>query len=138
MTKMDPRTVLIVDDSPAIRAGLRRILEPAGYRIVAEAADGSEGVARYAELAPDLVTMDVEMRPMDGLTALKNIRTYDPSARVIVITSAYRQAEVLEALALGAGFVLRKPPKADKLLEAARRLLARPSGSNAARGSSHD
>ncbi|MBI4867696.1 MAG: response regulator [Candidatus Wallbacteria bacterium] len=128
MASREHPSVLIVDDSPAIRAGLRRILEPAGFAIAAEAADGSEGVESYARLAPDLVTMDVEMRPMDGLTALRAIRAADPAARVIVITSAYRKAEVLEALALGAGYVLRKPPKAEKLIEAARRLMARKPG----------
>ncbi len=121
-----PRTrVLLIDDSPAIRAGLRRFFETAGYSVVAEAADGAEGVKAYLEHRPDLVTLDLEMQPVGGMAALKEIRTADPAARVMIVTASFRRSDVLEALSLGAGYVLRKPPRSQKLMEAARRLLAR-------------
>lgn len=118
-------SVLIVDDSSAVRSRLRQLFETAGFTVLGEALDGGEGVAAYARLRPDVVTLDVEMRPVDGLTALRRIREADPAARALVITSAFGKAEVLEALSLGAAYVLRKPPRAEKLLEAVRRLLGR-------------
>ncbi len=121
------RTVLIVDDSPTIRSGVRRLLEGAGYQVIAEAADGSEAADCYFQTRPDVVTLDLEMRPVDGFGALERICSQDPAARIIVLTSAFRRSNVLKALQLGAGYVLKKPPERARLLEAVRRLLESPS-----------
>src|SRR4051812_45698540 len=66
-------TVLIVDDDAPIRVLIRHVLEDAGYTVVGEAANGAEGVARAAELSPDVITMDLEMPVLDGVGATERI-----------------------------------------------------------------
>ena len=92
-------TFLIVDDNPGIRRILRRTLvETAGA--IWECTDGADALAAYEEYRPDIVLMDVKMPRVDGLTATRQIRDYDPAARVIVVTDYEDQdlrAAVLEA-----------------------------------------
>ncbi len=80
--------ILIVDDTDISREMLRWTLSNAGYEIAGEAANGQEAIAMYAALKPDLVTMDVTMPVLDGISALKKIIASDPKARVIMVTSA--------------------------------------------------
>ena len=81
--------VLIVDDSMFVAKQLGQILTSEGYEVVATAADGQEGVDKYKELCPnvDLVTMDITMPKMDGITALEQIMAFDKNARVVMISS---------------------------------------------------
>ena len=78
--------LLIVDDHPRMREWLRASLGDVA-RDIREAADGAAAVQAYAEHQPDCVVMDVEMKPMDGLTATRLIREQDPHARIIIVTS---------------------------------------------------
>lgn len=88
--------LLIVDDAMLMRMKIRQIAEDAGWDVAGEAGDGEQAVAMYADLAPDMVTMDMVMPRMGGLEALSAIRAADPAARVVMV-SAVNQKERLRA-----------------------------------------
>ena len=102
-------TVLIVDDSRTSRRFLRNMLTEAGYEVVAEAVDGEDGMKKYEEFKPDIVTMDITMPVMDGVTALEKIKAYDNTADVIMVTSAGQKTNIVEALKRGAADFIQKP-----------------------------
>ena len=81
-------TVLVVDDSALIRKVLIKMLNENGYQVVGEAENGQEGVELYKELEPDIVTLDITMPVMDGVTALKLIKEHNPEALVAMISAA--------------------------------------------------
>lgn len=110
-------TVVIVDDSGMSRKILRDILEADGYAVLAEATDGLEGVLAYKTNYPDIITLDITMPNMDGTEALKEIKAYDPNAKVIMITAAGQQNKVIEALKLGAERFITKPFNKDEILK---------------------
>ncbi|MDO5155848.1 MAG: response regulator [Eubacteriales bacterium] len=107
--------ILIVDDSRTSRKILRGILENAGYEIVAEATNGQEGYDKYAELKPDVVTMDVTMPVLDGIEALKKIMGDYPDAKVIMVTAAGQKTKLVEAVQNGASEFVTKPFDPDQL-----------------------
>jgi DNA-binding NarL/FixJ family response regulator len=105
-----PIAVLIADDQPMVRAGLRMILEvESDIDIVGEAADGNEAVTTAAETQPDVILMDVRMPHLDGLEATRRIvRDREHGSRVLILTTFDLDAYVYEALLAGAsGFVLK-------------------------------
>jgi DNA-binding NarL/FixJ family response regulator len=105
-----PIGVLIADDQPLVRAGLRMILEvEPDIDIVGEAADGNEAVTVASETKPDVILMDVRMPHLDGLEATRRIvRSRQDGSRVLILTTFDRDAYVYEALLAGAsGFVLK-------------------------------
>ncbi|MBN2782141.1 MAG: response regulator [Campylobacterales bacterium] len=116
---MDKRlNILIVDDSLIMRTNLVRSVESIGHKVVAQAKDGQESIKFYEEFKPDLVTMDITMPDMDGITALRKIKEIDPDAKAIMVTSHGQEAMVMNALKAGArGYVL-KPISAEKLKDA--------------------
>ena len=81
------KSTLIVDDSSMMRKIIRKLLEPEGYEIVAEASSGEEGIEKYKELRPELVTMDITMRGMDGISAAREIKTYDDAAKILFMSN---------------------------------------------------
>jgi two-component system chemotaxis response regulator CheY len=113
-----PRTsrILIVDDTRVSREALKGVLESEGFEIAGEAADGQEGVNKYMELRPDLVTMDITMPVMDGIAALKKILEFDPGAKVIMVSSAGQNSKLAECLTLGASDFVAKPWEADQVI----------------------
>ncbi|WP_110588030.1 response regulator [Microbacterium suaedae] len=102
--------VLIADDQPAIRSGLRALLETQGFDVVGEAADGEEAVARARRLRPDVVLMDIRMPRRDGVEATRILAgpdAADPLA-VVVVTTFDLDEYVYGALRAGAkGFILK-------------------------------
>ena len=102
-------TVLLVDDQPLLRAGFRMVLEEEPeLSIVGEAEDGAEAVRLTAELAPDVVLMDIRMPGMDGVEATRRIVEQTPESRVLVLTTFDLDEYVFSALRAGAsGFVLK-------------------------------
>lgn len=74
--------VLIVDDAAFMRMMIKNILSKSGYDIVGEAENGVQAVAKFKELKPELVTMDITMPEMDGITAVKEIKKLDPTAKI--------------------------------------------------------
>ena len=94
--------ILIVDDSRTSRKILKGILEGEGYEVVGEATNGQEGYDRYVELKPDVVTMDITMPVLDGIEALKKIKSEYPDAKVVMVTAAGQKTKMVEAVQNGA------------------------------------
>lgn len=107
--------VLIVDDSMTSRKFLRTMLERAECEIVGEAVDGQEGIDKYKELSPDIVTMDITMPVKNGIEALEEIIEYDENAKVIMVTAAGQNSNMVEALKLGASDFIQKPFELDQI-----------------------
>ncbi|MFJ8161879.1 response regulator [Streptomyces sp. NPDC096136] len=101
--------VVIADDEPLIRAGIRMILTSApDIEVVAEGADGREAVELARSHAPDVVLLDIQMPVMDGLTALGELGRAVPGARALILTTFGERENVLRALSQGgAGFLLK-------------------------------
>lgn len=110
-------TIVVVDDSGMSRKMLRNLLEGEGYTVVAEAADGMEGVLAYKQYNPDVITLDITMPNMDGTEALRQIREYDETAKAIMITAAGQQNKVIEALKIGASRFITKPYDKEEVLK---------------------
>ena len=104
-------TILVVDDAAFMRMRISKILSEGGYEVV-QAENGIEDIARYKETNPDAVLMDITMPEMDGLTALEQIRQYDPKASIAMVTALGQQQIVLQAVKAGAKDFLVKPWKA--------------------------
>jgi len=111
--------VLIVDDSMFITKQLTQYLTSEGFEIAGTAEDGEAAVEQYKELSPnvDLVTMDITMPKLDGVSALEQILKYDKSAKVIMISALGKQDLVKKALLLGAKNYIVKPLDRKKVLE---------------------
>ena len=111
--------VLVVDDSMFVAKQLGQILASEGYDVVATAVDGKEGVDKYKELCPqvDLVTMDITMPKMDGITALEQIMAFDKNAKVVMVSALGKEELVKKSLMLGAKSFIIKPLDRKKVLE---------------------
>lgn len=120
---MTPTRVLVCDDFMSLRAMVRLVLELDGtFEVVGEARDGQEAIERAAELAPDIVLLDLSMPRKDGLEALPEIREAAPEASVVVYSGIDRAAVQEKALALGAAAFVQKGVSADELVTALRSL----------------
>ncbi|QKW05322.1 response regulator transcription factor [Streptomyces sp. NA04227] len=111
-----PHTVLLVDDEPLVRAGLRAVLQAAdGIEVVGEAQDGASVVPLVRQLRPDVVAMDVRMPLMDGIEATRAVlKTVPEPPKVLVITTFEEDELVYEALRAGAaGFLLKRARPAE-------------------------
>ena len=111
------KRILLVDDAVFMRMKLKDILEKNGYEVVAEAQNGLEAIEKYKSEKPDLVTMDITMPEMDGVTALKKIKEFDPSAKVIMCSAMGQQSMVMDAIQAGAVDFIVKPFDNERVLE---------------------
>lgn len=117
----DDITVLLADDHHLVRSGLAGLVDAAaGMRVVGQAADGAEAVTLAADLAPDVVLMDLSMPGTDGVTATRDLLAVRPATRVVVLTSFSDHDRVAAALAAGAVGYLLKDCEPDELLAAVR------------------
>lgn len=116
-------TVLVVEDSKFLNEHIKRILEGAGYQVVGQAMDGEEAVKKYQDLLPDCVTLDIVMPNMDGIETLRQIKTIDPAAVVVMVSSAGTKEKVTEAISLGAKSFIVKPFEEEKVLEVVKEAL---------------
>lgn len=119
----EPKRVLIVDDARIIRNILRALMQKIGLTIAGEAVNGAEGIRMYEELRPDLVTMDITMPVIDGLTATKQIMDADPNAKIIMVTSVGQEGVMKEAILMGARDFIVKPFNEERITSAIRRVL---------------
>lgn len=113
--------ILIADDHAVVRSGLEQLLSTApDIELVGSATDGAEAVALVAELAPDLVLMDLSMPAVDGIEATRRITADHPATQVLVLTSFSDKQRILDALDAGAAGYVLKHAGPDELLDAVR------------------
>jgi two-component system chemotaxis response regulator CheY len=110
--------IMVVDDSMFMRKVLKSMLTKLGHTITCEAAEGREAVSRYKQFRPDVVTMDITMPGMDGLTALKEIIAFHPEAKIIICSAIHYQSLVIQGLRAGASDFIGKPIERVQLMEA--------------------
>jgi two-component system chemotaxis response regulator CheY len=115
--------ILIVDDAKFMRLTLTNILKKAQHEVVAETDNGHKAVNLYRELKPDLVTMDITMPEMDGIEAVKQIKSEFPDAKIIMCSAMGQQKMVVEAIESGAKDFLVKPFDEHRVLDAINRVL---------------
>lgn len=113
-------SVLIVDDLVSIHEMLEAVIQPTGFA-TAFATDGEKALVRYKAEKFDLVLADIDMKPMDGITLLKQLKLYDPNAVVIIMTAYASTESAVQALKYGAFDYLQKPFRVDELISTLRR-----------------
>src|ERR671933_533623 len=106
-----------------MRLRASKVLQDNGHEVV-QAENGVDAVRQFAEHRPDAVLLDITMPEMDGLAALREIRKFDPNARVAMVTAMGQQAIVKEALQAGAQDFVLKPFQPERVLSALHKLLA--------------
>lgn len=115
--------ILVVDDAAFMRMMLKDILTKNGYEVVGEGANGNDAVAKYDEIKPDLVTLDITMPELDGIQALKKIKSHDAGCKVIMCSAMGQQSMVIDAIQAGAKDFIVKPFQADRVIEAIKKAL---------------
>ncbi|MBI5715594.1 MAG: response regulator [Chloroflexi bacterium] len=115
--------ILIVDDAEFLRLRISKMLVSSGHQVI-EADNGAKAVITYKSDKPDAVLMDITMPEMDGLAALKEIRSADPNARVVMLTALGQESVVIEAIKNGAKDFVVKPFQPDRVLAAIDKALA--------------
>lgn len=116
---------MIVDDAIFLRHILRGIIADSGHTIIAEASNGREAIQMYMIHKPDIVTMDITMPDMDGITAVKEIRLHYPQAKIIMCSAMGQHKLILEAIAAGASDFIVKPFHSDRVLQSITNILVR-------------
>ena len=116
------KRILVVDDAAFMRMMIGDILKKNDCTVAGEAANGSEAVERYKALKPDLTLLDITMPEMDGLQALKEIRAYDPSARVIMLSALGQEYKTAECIQAGAADFVPKPVQSARLMTAIKKV----------------
>jgi two-component system chemotaxis response regulator CheY len=106
---MTAKRVLIVDDALIMRKRIRDIAEEAGWQVAGEAKDGTEAVALYQREKPDLVTLDIVMPNLDGVSALRQMIHDDPRARVVMVSAVNQKDKLAECIQIGAIDFIVKP-----------------------------
>lgn len=116
--------ILITDDAAFMRMMLKTILSEGGHEVVGEAANGEQAVESYETLVPDVITMDITMPVMDGIQAVRSIKTKHPEAKVLMCSAMGQQNMVMDAIKAGAKGFIVKPFDRSKILEEISRILA--------------
>jgi len=117
--------ILITDDHPVMRDGLRMVIEEeADLEVVGEAADGQEAIELFRKFLPDVLLIDLQMPEVDGLQAITTIRGEFPDATIIVLTTYPGDARVVRAFTLGATSYILKSARRDEIIKAIRGALS--------------
>jgi DNA-binding NarL/FixJ family response regulator len=121
----DMNRILLVDDSPAIRRGLRREFERAGWVVCGEAVDGREAIVKAEQLQPQVILLDLAMPGINGLTAARHLKRVLPEVHLILFTGHGDLFKSNEAHAAGISAVFSKSESITGLLDKARTLVSR-------------
>jgi len=113
-------SVILADDHPVVRQGLRMLLEREKFEILGEASDGLEAINLANELHPDVIVLDLSMPVLDGLGAVREIAKVSPRSKVILLTMYTEEHHILEALRAGVKGCVSKTQAAEHLLQAIR------------------
>jgi len=117
-------TVLIVDDAAFMRGSLKYIVESAGHSVVGMAKEGQEALKLCRKLKPDIVTLDILMSGMDGISTLEAIKKNNSGTKVIMVSALGQEEKQKEAYELGALGYIRKPFKQTVIVDEIKRALA--------------
>ena len=115
--------ILVVDDAGFMRKMVQTHLTKAGYTDFIEGEDGARAVELYKENKPDLVIMDITMPNMNGIDALREIKSFDADAKVVMCSAMGQEAMVMDAIKLGALDFIVKPFKADRIVQTVNKVL---------------
>lgn len=117
-------SIVIVDDSSVQRAIIKKYLEQGGHDVIGEARKGSQAIALYKQLNPNLIILDVVMPDSNGIAILNEIINYDKNANIIMCSSTAIENVIIETFQLGAKNFLVKPVTRDVLLRAVNNTLS--------------
>ncbi len=110
--------IAVVDDAKFMRLVLKRILTQAGHEVIAEGQTGIDAVEIWARDKPDCMTLDIVMPKQNGIEAVKQIISFDPNAKIVMVTALGQEAFVLEAIKSGAREFIIKPFKNEEIIKA--------------------
>tara|TARA_R110002167_G_scaffold24330_3_gene85726 strand:- start:1390 stop:2040 length:651 start_codon:yes stop_codon:yes gene_type:complete len=117
MTDSSPATILLVDDHPLLRKGLKQLIELEDeLKVIGEASDGKTAIELAIEHEPDLIVLDLNMQGMDGLETLRAMRNADIASRIIMLTVSDNDDDVVCAITYGADGYLLKDMDPEKIL----------------------
>jgi len=117
--------VLIADDHPIFRAGLRKLLEAEpGFRVVGESADGEQTVRLARQLKPEILLLDIRMPKLSGLEVLRELKASENPVRTVVLATSMEKDQIVEALQLGARGIVLKHAASSVVFEGIRSVLA--------------
>jgi two-component system chemotaxis response regulator CheY len=117
--------VLIVDDAVFMRTVLKKMLEEEDYEIVGEASNGIDAIEKARTLQPDIITLDITMPEMDGVTALPEILKASPGSKVIMCSAMGQQSMVVDAIKQGAKDFIVKPFQKARVTQAIQNVLSK-------------
>lgn len=111
------KKILIIDDSPFIAKEVENIVTEAGYEVVSHSRNGEDGIKKYREYMPDIVTLDIIMPGIDGIETANEIRKINPEAKLVMLSSLCDDETKRELNEAGLEYVIEKPIDKDKLIE---------------------
>ena len=117
------KKILVVDDAAFMRMMVKDALTKGGYTNLIEAADGAIALETYKAEKPDFVMMDITMPNMDGIEALKAIKAFDPSAKIVMCSAMGQESMVVDAIRFGALDFIVKPFKPDRVIQTVQKII---------------
>jgi len=121
---MDDVKFVVVDDAAFMRTLLKKMIEEEdGYTVIGEGSNGLEAIEKAKMLKPNIMTLDITMPDMDGITAVKEIIKVSPDTKIIMVSAMGQQAMVIEAIKLGARDFVIKPFEKERVMQAIKNVL---------------
>ena len=124
--------ILVIDDNLMMRKNIKSIVENLGHEVIGELETGEEIIDKYQEYQPDIVTLDIVMPGIDGLSALKELMFEFPKAKVIMVSVLGENSKIIKAIKLGAEYYLQKPIDAEEMCKAIKEALDSEDGNKTA------